>query len=336
MLKKILLLQTAFPGDVILATAVLESLHQSDPGLEIDLLIRQGNEDLFSGHPFVHEIIIWNKQKNKFRDLLKLLFRIRKEKYDLVINLQRFGSSGFLTAFSSAKETRGFKKNPFSIFFSKRFNHIIGDGQHEIARNHSVISDLCNKDPMLPRLYPQDIDFQFVELLKKKPYICIAPSSVWFTKKFPEEKWTTFIQEHARLHKEEMIYLIGSLSERELCERILRAANISMIKNLAGEHTFLQSAALMKDAKMNYVNDSAPLHLASAMQAKTTAIFCSTIPAFGFGPLSPESHIIETKEKLKCRPCGLHGFKQCPEGHFQCAFTIEISQLIQPHGSISA
>jgi ADP-heptose:LPS heptosyltransferase len=76
---------------------------------------------------------------------------------------------------------------------------------------------------------------------------------------------------------------------------------------------------LMKKAKMNYVNDSAPLHLASALDAPVTAVFCSTIPAFGFGPLSFNSHVIETKENLDCRPCGLHGYRECPESHFMCA-----------------
>jgi heptosyltransferase-2 len=88
---------------------------------------------------------------------------------------------------------------------------------------------------------------------------------------------------------------------------------------MAGKLSFLESAALMKHAVMNYVNDSAPLHLASATDAPVTAVFCSTIPAFGFGPLSSNSRVIETIEDLECRPCGLHGYKVCPRGHFKCA-----------------
>jgi len=74
----------------------------------------------------------------------------------------------------------------------------------------------------------------------------------------------------------------------------------------------------MSEAKMNYTNDSAPMHLCSAMNAPVTAVFCSTIPEFGFGPLSEKSFIVETHEKLDCRPCGLHGYNQCPKGHFKC------------------
>jgi len=98
--------------------------------------------------------------------------------------------------------------------------------------------------------------------------------------------------------------------------------------NLAGKLSFLESAALMKDAAMNFVNDSAPLHLCSAVNAPVSAIFCSTVPAFGFGPRSEKSTIVETKIKLDCRPCGLHGFQKCPEGHFKCALTIDKSELL--------
>ena len=84
----------------------------------------------------------------------------------------------------------------------------------------------------------------------------------------------------------------------------------------------------MKDAEMNYVNDSAPLHLASAMNAPVTVVYCSTIPDFGFGPLSDNSRIIETKINLNCRPCGLHGYKECPLTHFKCAHSIDIIEAI--------
>jgi len=79
---------------------------------------------------------------------------------------------------------------------------------------------------------------------------------------------------------------------------------------------------------MNYVNDSAPMHFASAMNAAVTAVYCSTLPAFGFVPLSDISFIVETKEELSCRPCGLHGRPECPEQHFNCANQIANEQLL--------
>jgi heptosyltransferase-2 len=84
----------------------------------------------------------------------------------------------------------------------------------------------------------------------------------------------------------------------------------------------------MAGALMNYMNDSAPMHLASAINAPTTAIFCSTIPAFGFGPLADDRAVIESDQKLACRPCGIHGSKDCPEKHFDCAEKISVKSLV--------
>ena len=103
-----------------------------------------------------------------------------------------------------------------------------------------------------------------------------------------------------------------------LCEKIKISSQHQNIINLAGKLSLLQSCALIKDAQMTYVNDSAPLHLASSVNAPVTAFFLSTIPAFGFGPLSDNSTIKEVLN-LKCRPCGLHGHKTCPQKHFKCS-----------------
>ncbi len=100
MIQKILVIQTAFTGDVVLATAVVEKLHQFYPEAEIDFLLRKGNEGLLKDHPFIKHVLIWNKKQKKFKNLFGLLKEIRRKKYDKVINLQRFASTGFLTAFS--------------------------------------------------------------------------------------------------------------------------------------------------------------------------------------------------------------------------------------------
>src|SRR5438046_1367187 len=114
-MQKILVIQTAFIGDAILASAILEKLHQFYPHAEIYFLVQKGNENLFEGHPFIKETLVWNKQEGKYSSLLKILKRIRSEKFDYVINLHRFASSGLLTAFSGTKKTIGFNKNPLSF-----------------------------------------------------------------------------------------------------------------------------------------------------------------------------------------------------------------------------
>ena len=324
-MQKILIIQTAFTGDVVLATALPEKLHRFFPEAQIDFLVRKGNEGLLKDHPFLHETLIWNKKENKNKNLLNLLKKIRIEKYDKVINLQRFASTGMLTAFSGAKEKIGFDKNPFSFLFTKKIKHDLTNSKHEVERNNELIQHLTDDSFTRPRLYPSANDYKEIEKYTSQPYVCMTPASVWFTKQYPVDKWIDLINNFPSVYN---IFLLGGKEDAEICKKIKENSVNNKIEILAGKLNFLSSVALMKNAKMNYTNDSAPLHFASAVDAPVTAIFCSTVPAFGFYPLSSKSFIVETKEILSCRPCSLHGLKACPLGHFKCAYTIETSQLL--------
>ena len=310
---------------MILATPVLEALHQTFPDTSIDILVKSGMEGLFRSHPFLHDVITWDKKTGKFRNLFKILGKIRKTKYDAVINVQRFALTGILVALSGSKNRIGFMKNPLSLFFTESVQHIIREGMHETGRNLMLVESLTGSSPVKPRLYPTVTDMVRTAVYKSPVYYTISPASLWFTKQYPAEKWLEFIR---YIPPSQKVYFLGSKNDAELCEGIIRKSVHPGCVNLAGKLDFLESASLMKDARMNFTNDSAPMHLASAVNAPVTVIYCSTVPAFGFGPLSDDSGIIEIKEALYCRPCGLHGFPSCPEKHFRCATNINVDQLV--------
>jgi heptosyltransferase-2 len=328
--RSFLIIQTAFIGDVVLATALIEKLHRYYPEATIDFLLRKGNEGLLKAHPYLREVLIWDKKIDKQKNLFDLLKKIRANKYDVVINVQRFAATGILTAFSGAGETIGFNKNPLSFLFTNRVRHIVSTQErplHEIQRNQKLIEKLTDALPEKPRLYPSAADRQKVAQYNQAIYICVAPASVWYTKQFPAEKWISFIR---KVPSGIFVYLLGAPGDADLCEQIkLKSESGERVVNLAGKLGFLESAALQEGAIMSYVNDSAPMHFASAMNAPVTAVYCSTLPAFGFGPLSDKSYIVEIKEKLPCRPCGLHGRKACPLKHFDCAMKITDEQLLE-------
>lgn len=327
-MKKILVIQTAFIGDVVLATALIENLHQQWPEAKMDILVRKGNESLFESHPFLNQVLVWDKKNNKYHHWVGLLFKIRSNQYDVVINAQRFAATGAWTALSGAKIKIGFDKNPFSFFFTNSVVHQFSEnGQHEIDRNNQLLSSLFVSKVAMPKLYPTASDELAVINYQQAPYLCIAPASVWFTKQFSIEKWVDLINQ---IPFEGPIYLIGGPGDKLLCDQILQKINRKSVVNLAGRLSFLASAALQKKAVLNYVNDSAPMHFASAVNAPIVAVYCSTLPDFGFGPLSDHSFIVQTNEALTCRPCGIHGKKQCPLKHFDCAKTIKMDQLIAP------
>ncbi len=364
---KFLIIQTAFIGDVVLATPLIEKLKHHYPGASIDILVRKGNETLLTNHPHLRAVLVFDKRENKYSNLWKLIGAIRLQRYDYVINVQRFFTTGLITKFSGAKTTIGFDKNPWSLFFDIRVKHIIpnktntkvplvaellhkvarneveasgGRGSreskvplsedkesreskvplsvesntHEVSRNLSLIVSITDNHFVRPKLYPSPADYQKTNI--EGEYVCIAPASIWFTKQYPADRWVDLIR---KFPDHITICLLGAKSDVTLCDYIGLRIPGKNLHILAGKLSFLESAALMQKAKMNYVNDSAPLHFASAMNAPVTAVFCSTLPSFGFGPLSDESRIAEIEYDLYCRPCGLHGKKACPEGHFKCS-----------------
>lgn len=313
-MNRILIIQTAFLGDVILATSVVSELHRLFPSAKVDFLLKKGNESLLQNNQKINSVFVFDKSTGKWKSILRLIRQFRKEEYDLVINLHRFASSGIIAGLSKGKKRYGFKKNPFSFLYTKKFEHSIGDGTHEVERNLQLIKEFGAEKLKRPELFPSQKDQEIVSQYVNQEYYCLAPASVWFTKQLPKHKWVELIQS---LPKDAPIYLLGAPNDSALCDEIISESGTSTCISLSGKLTLLQSAALMKTATRNYVNDSGPLHLASSVNANVTAFFCSTVPDFGFGPLSENSEIKEV-QNLDCRPCGLHGHKECPKGHFKC------------------
>jgi heptosyltransferase-2 len=326
-MKKILIIQTAFIGDTVLATSLVEKLKSYYPDAVVDFLLRKGNEGVLYGNPLVGKVWVWIKKQNKYKNLMALLKNIRRERYDLVINAQRYAATGLLTAFSGAKETRGFQSNPLSFLFSKRFHYSIDKDRvmHETNRLHVLIRDLTDELPAKPRIYPGKEDEAKAALYKTGPYVTLTPSSAWFTKQLPFQKWVAFMDAFDRRYR---LILLGGKDNITEAEALCKASNNPNTLMLAGAMNFTESAALMRDAEMNYVHDSAPLHFCSAINAPVTAIFCSTVPEFGFTPLSDKSYIVQYEDALSCRPCGFHGRKSCPKNHFKCGFGIPTEKLL--------
>ena len=329
MQQRFLVIQTAFIGDVVLATALLEKLHQHYPDVPVDFLLRKGNDGLLAGHPFLNQLHVWDKRAGKYRDLFRIIKAVRRAKYTHVINVHRFAASGLVTLLSGAAFKSGFDKNPLAWCYTEKHPHRISTPDdalfiHETDRNQSLIASFTDASPARPRLYPAAADYELVAPYKGDPFICIAPSSVWFTKRYPPERWVELID---ALPADHHIYLLGGPEDAPLCESILAAAGRQNIFHLCGRLSLMQSAALMQDAAMNYTNDSGPLHFATAVNAPVTAVYCSTHPCFGFGPLSDVRKVVQVAG-LYCKPCGLHGYAACPEGHFRCAKDIPTTALL--------
>jgi ADP-heptose:LPS heptosyltransferase len=325
-----LIIQTAFIGDAILASSIIEEFAAQWPHAQLALLVRKGNEGLFKEHPHLKEVLVWDKSQQKLANLFALLRQIRKSQFDAVINLQRFASTGILTAFSGAKYRIGFDKNPFAFAFTHKVGHQINAQSqvvHEIERNGALVHALSGLWlQKRPKLYPSPAQFDAARKWINGAFITLSMHSVWQTKKAKDSFWLQVV----KAYPQQTIFFLGGPNERETTDEFIAACGHVNAINLCGELSLLESAALMSSATMNFSNDSGPLHLCSAMNAPVTAVYCSTVPAFGFGPLSDRQRIIQTPLDLPCRPCGLHGHKSCPEGHFKCGDLNFVKEEVNP------
>lgn len=318
---KILVIQTAFIGDVVLATSFVKRIHQLYPQAEITFLLRKGNETLFVHHPHIKKIVIWDKKK-KWKSFFSIIKELRSTKFDYLFNLQRYFTTGLFSLFLRADQKIGFHNNPLSFFFDKfvihKIPHLTHEKKilHEVSRNDQLLqvgffAPEATLDELKPEIFLTQKEYNKVAQWQDQEYIVMAPSSVWFTKMWPLQNWKDLVKK-----LKIKILIIGSPEEFKRAEEI--KADLSHVENLCGKLSLIESAALIQKARVAVVNDSAVLHIASAMNTPTLAIFCSTIKEFGYFPLSDQNKVFEVSD-LKCRPCGLHGHKTCPKFHFDCA-----------------
>jgi ADP-heptose:LPS heptosyltransferase len=334
--NRVLIIQTAFIGDVILATSLIEETKKRYPQAKIQFLLRTGNESLLKNHPHLEKLWIWNKKGGKYRNLFALVKEIKQYEIDVIVNVQRFFSSGLFTTLIPAKLKIGFKQNPLSFLFSKKINHLIPHAYpdapygayHEVQRNIQLLNAIDDRVDIShdPKAYPPKLYFSPSEKVRTylqgvEKYLVVAPTSVWETKEWPVSKWLELVRAVCADYK---IFIIGAPVDSDKASQLCLSENVT---NLCGQLSLLESAELMQKAHRVFVNDSAPMHLASSVDAHVVAIYNSTIPEFGYYPISTFSHVVEAK-RPGCKPCGVHGHNKCPLTHYQCAYDIQVQQLL--------
>lgn len=311
----ILIIHTAFIGDIVLSTALVSKIKKKYPDSNIYYLTTPLGREILRNNLKIKEIIVYDKRgKDKgFIAFISFVKRIRKLKIDVCLTPHRYLRSSILSFFSGAKIRVGYDIANLSFVFNKKIKY--DNKKHEVEKLLSFVDDKLERFEL--EVYPSEKDRTKVDtilknLSKNKKIILIAPGSKWFTKKWPEEYFRILIQ---NLVKKDnfLIVISGGKEEKEINLNL-----DSKVLDLRGEITLLELAELINRATLVVSNDSAPIHIASAFpNTRILGIFGPTVKKFGFFPWSKNSKVFEVDD-LYCRPCGIHGGKSCPEKHFKC------------------
>ena len=322
--KKILVIKLRHLGDVLLTSPIFTTLKRNFPNAKIHAYIYKEAFPMLDKHSCIDKIHVYDrgyKSKSLIKKLkyeFSLLRKIKKEKYDLVINLTE-GDRGAIAASASRArirvgidpEKKGMHKK------DKLYSHIVkncSSPRHTVEKNLDALRRI--------NLFPtsQDLDLEFVidenaekkvkDLLEKngfleKDYVLFHPSSRWRFKCWPQKKFSKLAKE--LIDDGFKIIITGGKDtyEKEMADAIAKDVSSEKLLNLSGQTSLKELGALIKKSKAIVCVDSVSLHMASALKAKTVVLFGPTSD-INWGPWkNPSAKVISSN--MSCRPCFMDG-----------------------------
>ncbi len=284
-IKTILLISLSNLGDIVLTTPVLQKLYQVYPEARIDVITGAPGKEIFILHPRVRDVYV-TQDHRKPKRRIKQVFDLRKRKYDLVVDLKKTFLPFFLGVKSSYKS--GIKP----------------PSKHKRDEHLSRLSTL-DVDPFADAKFFLPVKVTDVELADKiitesgvSKFAIVNPGAKSHLKRWPSAKYAQLCD---RIFGELGLrcFIVGAGEDREIINEVISKCVTNPI-DVCNKTTVGALAHLMKKAEVVITNDSAPLHIASAVNAPTVAIFAPTDEE-KYGPLADKRKVLTPS--LECRPC---------------------------------
>ena len=333
--RHIVILQTAFIGDVALVLYLAETVRHVHPEARITLITTPIAATFTQYCTALTNVVAFDKRgKHRgFGGIARLARELRRSGVDCVLAPHRSFRTALLARLLGARCSVGFAKNSLAWLYNKRVEY---QPVHEIERNAALLSvfeDCVNIPQVLPNItLPAQINEASAALLEgygiQKDFVACAPGSVWATKRWREEHFIRLAE--LLQHDGKRVVLLGGKDDEALCERIAAKSGCT---SFAGKTSLPEMLAVLKSASVLVGNDSAPAHLAALVDCPTVAVFGPTVQAFGFAPRSSRSVVLENIG-LACRPCSPHGTNTCPLGTHECMWSIQPEEVLEAARSL--
>jgi heptosyltransferase-3 len=334
--RKILIIKLRHHGDVLLTSPLFSYLKSQLPMAAIDALIYKETAPMLEGHPSIRCLHLCDKKKQSFfkkwKTELGLLRKIRKEKYDLVINLTEGDRGAIVVGISGAKVCVGLdpEKNGF-LGKSKLFTHLVKPcktPRHTVEKN----LDALRRIGLFPGPEERDLSFYIPESIRKnvaarvpEKYIVIHPVSRWKFKCWPVLQVAELIQ---ALHQQGHSIVLTASSDKDevqMVEEIIAECPRIPITNLAGRIDLKELGAVIDGSELLVCVDSVPLHIASALKKPVVVLFGPT-SEMHWGPWK-NPHALVVTEQMSCRPCFMDGCGGSKRS--DCLATLRTSQVLR-------
>jgi len=316
-------------GDVVLTTPVFSDLKAA--GAKTVALTRRGFAPLYKNHPAVDDVWIYEE-----RGFWGWMVEIRRQNFDIVLDLHGTPRSWFWTLFSKASRRERFDKRTLArrwLVWTKKvlsgLNGSVVDRYLEPLQRLGI--PIGDRTPRLSLSPNERLSDSLEKRLGGGPFVAVAPGAQHATKRWPASSFAKAADLlSARLGspgKPLPIVVLGASQDLPVVQEMLTHSS-QPVQNLAGQTTVRDMMLILRRCALLLTNDSGPMHVGVALGVPTVAFFGPTVKAFGFFPSGPSVCVLE-KQELPCRPCSLHGSDRCPLGHFNCLRGLSPEDAVQ-------
>lgn len=329
--RRVLVIQSAFLGDSMLTVPLLRRLRELLPGARLCVLTLPTAVEIFKG-PWVDEVLLDDKRGADRGPLgpWRVAARLKDQGFDLAVIPHRSLRSALVAKLAGIPRRVGFDSSAgrFLLTDTVPFTWLM----HDLERNLALLL------PLGGAAAPRESESRYLDAPALPPALVDAleaagvgpgarlagvhPGAAWATKRWLPERYAALCD---ALKADGLTpVLVGGPQDAALAAGIAAGGRAV---DLTGKTDLHALKALMGRLSLFVTNDSGPMHLAAAAGVPVVAVFGATTRELGFFPYGPGHRVVEAE--LACRPCGLHGGRECPEGHFLCMRLVTVPQVLE-------
>jgi heptosyltransferase-3 len=313
--KRILVIKLKQPGDVLVSTPVIAALKEAWPGCHLTYLVPRGTEAMVSGHPGLDGLMVVDRRGETWGQAWRFIRDLRRQRFDLVLEISGGDRGAIYSRLSGARERLGFQ-HPRQPFWQRRgcFTRLLPRPpvkMHMVDQNLEAVRAL-GIEPVNPRLqffWDDQVEQRVQDLLRScqladRPFVVMHPGAGWRFKCWTAAGYARVIEAFEQEWGLPVV-LTGTRAahEQELLAAVHQECRAAPI-DLAGRLSLKELGALIARARLFFGVDSAPMHLAAAVNTPVVALFGPS-GVFNWGPWG-EGHLVINKD-WDCLPCGQDG-----------------------------
>ncbi|HVX09991.1 MAG TPA: lipopolysaccharide heptosyltransferase II [Pirellulales bacterium] len=341
--RRILLIKPSAVGDIVHALPVLVRLRERYPAAQIDWFVTPENADLVRHHPALSNVVLFDRRRyarfgrewHATKGALNLLGTLRRNRYDLVVDLHGQLRSALFTVATGAPVRVGFEKTREGAWLV--YSHhipLLTESVHAVDR-YLWLGHVLGFEAGVPdfRIYlPTETEERVERLLGRlergRPLALLVPGTVWQTKHWRVEGFAGVARYLMR--RDFDVVLAGGPKDRP---RVREVADLCpQAYDLSGQTTLAEMIGLVKRATVCLTNDSGSMHLAVALNRPVISVFGPTSPTLT-GPYGRLDAVVQAH--VPCSPCLLRKLAHCQHEHV-CMGEVTTGMVIHKLESVLA